>query len=193
MKKFVFIGLLVLAGCFSGFVMNFSEKDIKNEKNVLVNPSFENGFYSYNEIPEGWMVMDKPNGTIFWDKDVHNSGEKSLKIENPRKTIRLISDSFVINPGAVYYIRAFVKSDRITSKQITLQFIVFDKEGKKVNVFGKKFFIEDKWTKLSLTAGFFKSSAKFARIIISIPRKPDVTFWIDDVEVYNIHSFMKRK
>ena len=173
--------------------MNFSEKDIKNEKNVLVNPSFENGFYSYNEIPEGWMVMDKPNGTIFWDKDVHNSGEKSLKIENPRKTIRLISDSFVINPEAVYYIRAFVKSDRLTSKQITLQFIVFDKEGKKVNVFGKKFFIEDKWTKLSLTAGFFKSSAKFARIIISIPRKPDVTFWIDDVEVYNIHSFMKRK
>ena len=193
MKKIIFLGLLILSGCFSGFVMNLSEKDVHSKINLVPNYSFENGNYNYNSIPDKWLIMNKPKGVVFWDKDTSQEGEKSLKIEHPSKSVKIISDSFIIDPGAIYYITAYVKSDKVTSKQVTINFFVFNIEGKKVNIFKKKFYIENKWTKLSLTSGFFKSSAKFARVIITIPRKTDNTFWIDNVGVYSVHSFMKRK
>ncbi len=194
MKNLIFLVLIfLLSGCFSGFVMNLSDKDLQESQNVLSNPSFEDGLYSYESIPPNWMVMDKPSNTVFWDKEVANGGEKSLKIQRPLSSVKIISDSFPIDPGAVYYVQASVKTDNITSKQVALEFFVFDKEGNKLNVFKRKFYVQDKWTKLKLTAGFFKSNAKFARVIVIIPRKPDVTFWVDDINAYNIHSFMKRK
>ena len=193
MKNLIFLGLLILAGCFSGFVMNLSEQDIHNKINLVPNFSFEEGEYNYNAMPDKWMVLDKPKKVVFWDKDTFYGGNKSLKIEHPSKSIKIISDSFIIDPGAVYFIKAFVKSQKTTSSQVIINFFVFNIEGKKVNIFKKKFFVEDKWTKLTLTSGFFKSSAKFARVIITIPRKPDNTFWVDNIGVYAVHSFMKRK
>lgn len=193
MKKILIFLVLIVAGCFSGFVMNFSEDDIKNEENIIQNSGFEEGNYNYTALPEKWIIMDKPDKTIFWDKDVFHNGEKSLKINNPAKKINIVSDSFSIDPGAVYFVKAYIKSDRVTSKQIILNFIVFDKEGKKLNQFKKAFYPTADWTPIKLTAGFFKSGAKFARVIISVPRKRDGTFWIDDVNTYNIHSFKKRK
>lgn len=193
MKKLFILVLSLIIGCSSGFVMNFSEDDVKNEKNIIPNSGFEDGDYNYTATPEKWIIMDKPTKTVFWDKEIYKSGEKSLKITYPQKTIKLISDSFAINPGAVYFMKAYIKSDKVTSKQVNLDFIVFDKEGKKINQFKKNFYVTANWTPLTLTAGFFKSGAKFARVIVSIPRKPDGIFWIDDVEAYNIHSFKKRK
>jgi hypothetical protein len=72
-----------------------------------------------------------------------------------------------------------------------IRFLAFNAKGKRVNKFSNKGYPKEDWTQIDLTSGFLNSTARFGRIIISIPKKPDKIFWIDDVESYNVYKIQK--
>lgn len=191
MKKLLLILLVIISSCFFGSIMNFSEKDIVGKENVVFNPSFENGEFEANSMPEDWMVLNKPENQIFWDDNYRHSGGKSLKIQYPKSKINIISDAFPIDAEAVYYSRCFVKSSYQSNHPVTIRFLAFNSKGKRVNKFSSKGYPGEDWTQIDLTSGFLKSTARFGRIIISIPKKPDKIFWLDDIDSYNVYKIQK--
>ncbi len=191
MFNFLLVFTLIFSSCFFGSITDFSDKDIVGKQNSVINSGFEDGDYQYNHMPENWKVLDEPNENVFWDNTNFFNGEKSLKIEHPSSKISIISEAFEIDPEAVYYSRCFIKTNYQSNHSITFRFLAFNAKGKRVDKFSVKNYPKTDWTQVELTSGFFNRNAKFGRIIISFPKRPDKIFWIDDVESYNVYKIQK--
>jgi hypothetical protein len=194
MKRIIVYAILLgLAACGVGFVMNFTESELKESDNLILNYGFEKGDYEYNNLPEDWIVLEQSDKNVFWDDNVSLNGSKSLKFENSSSKLTLISDAFPLNPETVYYATCYLKSQMLSSKNVVLYFHAFDENGKKVNQFSRKLSPDTNWRRLALSIGFLKSSAKFGRITIMFPNDTNNIYWIDDVKCFAVHSFQKRK
>ena len=191
MEKIIFTLVVFLSSCFFGTVMDFSEKDINGKENEVYNASFENGEYDPDEIPVGWSLLDNKSGYILWDNEVSRTGLKSLRIQNPKDKINIISDAFQIDADHVYYSRFFVKTNYDSNQLITIRFLAFDANGNRVSKFSENDLPKQDWTQIDITSGFLKSTARFGRIIISIPKKPDKIYWLDDIESYAVYRIQK--
>ena len=194
-RFFLYFGGLILiafSGCFFGSLSQFSDEEIAGKENLIPNSGFEEGTYNYDILPEHWLIVNKPHFEIFWDRTNGFAGEKSLKIQSPSEEINLFSDAFNIDPGAIYYSRCFVKSNRQNAAPVTLYFLAFNLEGKKVNRFSSKIIPKQEWTEINLSSGFLKGDALFGRVVISFPKSKDVTYWIDNVETYEVYKLRKR-
>ncbi len=191
MEKIIIALLVMLSSCFFGSVMDFSEKDIKDKENEVYNTSFENGEYKPQGLPDGWFLLEDTSDYIIWDNENPHTGSKSLKIQNPKDNINIISDAFPIDADHVYYSRLFIKTNYNSNQSITIRFLAFDSKGKRVSKFSKKGLPKQDWTQIDITSGFLKSTARFGRIIISIPKKSDKIYWLDDIESYAVYKIQK--
>jgi hypothetical protein len=54
MEKLIIGVIVILTSCFFGSIMHFSEKDIGDTVNTVINPSFEDGEYNSETLPEKW-------------------------------------------------------------------------------------------------------------------------------------------
>ena len=191
MEKLVIIVMMILTSCFFGSIMHFSEKDIADAVNVVINSSFEDGKFNSEALPEEWMVLDDAAEKIIWDDNNMHTGSKCLRIEYPDHKLNIISDAFPINPEYIYYSRCFLRTNYQSNHPIIIRFLAFNAKGKRVNKFSNKGYPKEDWTQIDLTSGFLNSTARFGRIIITLPKKPDKLFWIDDVESYSVYKIQK--
>ena len=191
MLKIIVAISIVISGCVFGSIANFSEKDIKDAENVVFNSSFESGNKEGIVLPEGWMVLDELENTVSWDNQAAYGGEKSLKISYPKTKVSIISDAFPIDPKSVYFTKCMLKSNYKSNHAVTIRFLAFDSKGKQINKFSEKYYPETDWTMMNLITGFFKTSARFGRIVVSFPSKSDKVFWVDDLESYSVYRIQK--
>ena len=191
MLKIIVALSIIISGCVFGSISNFSEKDIKDAENVVFNSSFELGNTDETKVPEGWMVLDELENTVSWDKNTAFGGEKCLKISHAKTKVSIISDAFPIDPASVYFTKCMMKSNYKSNHAVTFRFLAFDSKGKQVNKFSEKYYPETDWATMGLTTGFFKTSARFGRIVISFPSKSDKVFWVDDLESYSVYRIQK--
>ncbi|OPX26465.1 MAG: hypothetical protein B1H06_05645 [Candidatus Cloacimonas sp. 4484_143] len=191
MGKIIIVLFVFLSSCFLGTVMDFSEKDINGKENEVYNASFENGEYSPDKMPDGWSLLDNKLDHILWDNEISRTGLKSLKVQHPKNKINLISDAFPIDANYVYYSRFFVKTNYDSNQLITIRFLAFDVNGNRVSKFSENDIPKQDWTQIDITSGFLKSTARFGRIIISIPKKSDKIYWLDNIESYAVYKIQK--
>ncbi len=191
MGKIIIVLFVFLSSCFLGTVMDFSEKDINGKENEVYNASFENGEYSPDKMPDGWSLLDNKLDHILWDNEISCTGLKSLKVQHPKNKINLISDAFPIDANYVYYSRFFVKTNYDSNQLITIRFLAFDVNGNRVSKFSENDIPKQDWTQIDITSGFLKSTARFGRIIISIPKKSDKIYWLDNIESYAVYKIQK--
>ncbi|HPR17242.1 MAG TPA: hypothetical protein PLD62_03245 [Candidatus Cloacimonadota bacterium] len=189
MKIIGYALLLILTGCVFGSIANFSEDDIKNNENEIYNSGFES--ISTEAEMEGWTVLEDYSSVLSLVNDDFHTGKISLKISHPKERISIISDSFPIDPDAVYFSRCYVKSNYKSNLPVRLHFVVFDAAGKQLNTFQKKGYPDNVWSDISLNAGFFKPAARFARVFVSLPAREDKIFWLDDVESFKVYKIQK--
>ncbi|HHE64980.1 MAG: hypothetical protein B1H06_01040 [Candidatus Cloacimonas sp. 4484_143] len=182
---------VIISGCVFGSIMQFSEIDIKDAENTVFNSSFEIKNSEDSKLPDGWMALDELENTVSWDNQNSASGERSLKIAHARKKVNIISDSFPIDPESVYFTRCLIKSNYKSNHAVTIRFLAFDSKGKQLNKFTEKYYPDTDWTTMRLTTGFFKTAARFGRIVVSFPSKPDKVFWLDDLESYSVYRIQK--
>jgi len=191
MEKIVVAFMIILSSCFFGSVMNFSEKDINGKINEVYNSSLENGEFNQNILPEGWSLLENGSDYVEWNSDLSRTGSKCLKVEHSENRINIISDAFPIDADQIYYSRFFVKTNYNSNHLITIRFVAFDTNGKRVSKFSENGLPKSDWTQIEITSGFLKSTARFGRIIISIPSKSDKIYWIDDIESYAVYKIQK--
>ncbi|MBT3756252.1 MAG: hypothetical protein HOK80_00575 [Candidatus Cloacimonetes bacterium] len=191
MEKIILALFIILSSCFWGSVMDFSEQDIKDNENEVFNSSFENGEFDPLKLPDNWFLLEDTSKHVIWDSENPHTGSKSLKIEHPKDKINIISDAFPVDADYVYYSRLFVKTNYNSNQSITIRFLAFDAKGKRVSKFSNSGLPKQDWAQIDITSGFLKSTARFGRIIISIPRKSDKIYWLDDIESYAVYRIQK--
>ncbi|MDO9578901.1 MAG: hypothetical protein Q7J16_13540 [Candidatus Cloacimonadales bacterium] len=191
MIKLIIAVTLVVTGCFFGSIIDFSEQDIKGKENVIFNSSFEEGEFAADPIPLGWIILNDMQSCVSSDLENFNSVQRSLLISHPHKKINLVSESFPLDPDGIYFSRCFLKTNYQSNQAVEILFVAFDSKGKQVNKYKTKAYPQENWTKVVMTASFFKPNARFGRIIISFPARPDKVFWLDDVESYNMYNIQK--
>ncbi len=184
----VVVVAVILTSCSFGTVIDLSSKESKGKDNILQNSSFEN-FQSENNNFENWSIFSKQEDTVTIEEVITRTGKNSILINRPETDISLISDSFEINNTSVYYSRCFVKTDKLSNKPLTLQLIAFNKKGDIVNRYSRDIVPTEEWTSIDFNSGFFKDSATSGRLVISVPEKNDNKFWIDDAEIFRVHTF----
>jgi hypothetical protein len=193
MKKYILIGLLAILILSCSTISDFSEKDIKGKENSILNSGFEEGIYHINSVPVNWTVLNKPSGVISWVEQTAHNSSRSMKIAYPPEEVSIISDSFPVDATSVHYSQCFIKADRPTQSQVGMRFLAFDAKGKKLNQYSKKITPKMDWTKIELTSSFFKPNVKYGRIVITIPRKSNTIFWLDNVRSYDVHRLSIQK
>jgi len=185
---YILLLMLVISGCST--IPNISESDLKGQDNLILNSGFELGQYNPDNLPLGWFTVAN-NENIVWDDQIHLTGEKSIKVRGNTESTEIISESFPINPSNIYYLHCNVKALRSVSSVISLAFVVFNNNGRKVDEYSETFYLQDSWTKMSFRTGFLSSKARYARVIVILPDEKGSDFWIDDVECFVAHTFKK--
>ncbi|MDD3052189.1 MAG: hypothetical protein PHR06_13730 [Candidatus Cloacimonetes bacterium] len=189
MKRILSLLAIFLYGCFFGSTLNFSIKDTEGKPNLITNGDFETGDLSRGKLPEEWTVLENSKLT---DINCNNteviSGKSSLEISSESRTV-IISDAFKIAKNNAVYANIFVKAKNNSKQSVELNIITFDKYGKKTGIYPSKSIISDEWKELSVSAGFFKSNTEFARIMITIPKDSENSFYIDNCGAFIVHEF----
>ncbi len=184
----------LLAGCFFGSTLNFTEADAEGKENVVINGGFENGVYGVynpNSLPADWMVMrsDQSLSEVNWMDTGAAEGSRCIKIKGEKNTVSLISESFPIEPFTAYYNKLQMRASRDTDDRIECFFIVFDENGKKLEQDIHDVTIDNQWQKVEFSSAVYNNYARFARIIITINSTSDRLIWVDDVCSYQVFRF----
>lgn len=186
---------LVLSGCFTGSTLFFLEPDDPNVPNLILNPSFEEADKRLPELPANWLVVSTltdQSEPVTIDKDVLYAGRKSLKIEKSKRNMYLVSEAFKINYTAGYYSKMYIKSSKKMQKNARLYFWTYDTAGNKLNTYSNRIKGTFDWKKATISAGFFKNKAAFARVAIFLPKEVDNTIWIDETGCFVVHKFSNK-
>ncbi len=178
----------ILAGCSFGTVIDLSSKEGVGKENILQNSGFESAS-TVSSVPINWSVVTEKEFPVEMCAISFHSGVSSLRIDQPESDISLVSDSFEIDNTSVYYSRCFVRTDKMSNKPLTLHLIAFNKDGDIVNKYSQEMIPSEEWSAIDFNSGFFKDSAILGRLVISVPEKNDNSFWIDDAEIFKVHTF----
>lgn len=192
MKKMILLLVVVvaaiLAGCSFGTVIDLSSNEDSGKTNILQNPGFENSD-TETSVPLNWSVLTDNEFPVATCPISFHSGVSSLRIDQPESEISLVSDAFDIDNTSVYYSRCFVRTDKISNKPLTLHLMAFNDEGDIVNKYSREIIPSEEWSAIDFNSGFFKNSATTARLVVTVPEKNDNSFWIDDAEIFKVHTF----
>jgi hypothetical protein len=198
MKWFLIVCMLMacslfLVSCFFGPSLIFFDRDTIGKPNLVPNPDFEIPLLPDKKLPGDWMFLSTTDyrESLSWDSLTVMSGKKSMKIENPAQQLLLVSESFPIDNKSAYLNRCYVTSKNPSSAPIVLYFRTFDKIGARKDNFTSKLKANGDWQEILLSTGFFKPTAQFARVIISIPMDPENTYWIDNIGSFHVHTFSR--
>jgi len=186
---------LLLSSCFSGSSLWFLEPDDPNTPNLVLNPSFETSDKTLPKLPAEWLVVSTltdQSEPVSIDSQVLYAGRKSLKIEKSKRNMYLVSEAFKINYTGGYYSKMFIKAEKKMQKKAKLYFWTYDAAGNKLHSFSNSIKGTTEWKKTTVSAGFFKKKATFARIAIFIPKEANNTIWIDEVGCYPVHQFTNK-
>ena len=182
-----------LSSCFVSSSLLFTEADIKDSKNLLVNPGFALYSLAPDEALKGWSIIVEPHSADFdkirIDPLDASEGESSLEISASDKDIMLISEPFKVRRYGGYYSRIMLKTDSPNPPQITMQMITFKENGKITNRFKAKQSPTDLWSSLAVSAGFLRPGVSFGRVSILIPPFTEGSVWIDDAGCWEVHGF----
>lgn len=195
MRIWLCLGLsaLLLSSCFVSSSLLFTEADIKDSVNLLVNPGFAPYSLIGEEALKGWNVHVEPPAKDFdkikIDPMYALEGDTSLKISASEYDIMLISEPFKVRRYGGYYSKVMVHSDSPKPPVITLQMITFKDNGKITNRFKEKIRLEEGWNKLDVSAGFLRPGVSFGRISILIPPFDEGSIWLDDAGCWEVHGF----
>lgn len=191
-RNFVFFlylfNLLILLGCVST-IPKFCKNDFNEENNLILNGNFEN--QKSNGNPEDWLIVGNREIILRMDDNIAQNGKLCLSLSNLGSQTDLISNYFKVNPSEIFYCRGLIKSGKESHTLIKLSIVAFDKNGNVVNTFSDEDYVDKKWKKFEITSGFLSTSARYARIIVSIPTDFRNSIWIDDIECYSAYKFMK--
>jgi hypothetical protein len=201
MRRWILLLFLIamlpsLSGCFFGQSLFFFDQDAVGKPNLIPNADFEIPSPQDRALPGNWtfisdaMYIDYMDA-ISWDSKTVYSGSKSLKIENSKQQILIVSDAFPIDNRSAYFNRCYIKSNKSSLGMVAFYFKTFDKIGTKKDNFIGKIKPGKDWQEILLSTGFFKPTVQFARVIISIPMDPDNTYWIDNIGSYHVHTFTR--
>lgn len=185
--------LLLLSSCTGVSSLNFTDKDIADAPNLIVNPSFN----PYSEIAaealKGWVVhLDPPGGEespVIIDPEQALEEGTSLRIDASDKSVMILSDPFPVRRYGGYYLRTSMKSSSAMPPQIQMNMIVFKDNGQIVNRFKNRFYLGTEWEQQSFSAGFIRPGAKFGRLAYMIPPFKEGSIWLDVAGCYEVHSF----
>ncbi len=191
----ILLGLaLVIYSCSTlGSTLVFTENDVENSPNLIVN----NGFGVFSTIPsealKGWNVHletpDSQESPVVIDGKEMLEGKSSLRIDASNKAVLILSDPFVVRRYGGYYLRSYFKTDSPTPPKVQLRFIVFKENGKIVNRFKQKFLPKSEWNRSTISAGFIRPGARFGRLGIFIPPFKEGSVWIDNTGCFEVHGF----
>jgi hypothetical protein len=179
--------IFMVSSCFYGSISDFSEADIKGKENELYNPDFEEGEYSAETIPEGWVALDAKPNDIIWDNQFAKDDGKSLRIDTDKKVV-LVSEAFSLKPNNVYYSRVFARTKDEFTQNVSISVVTFNKNGKKLDKYSVTHQVADKWKPVNITTGFFKGSAVFGRVIITVNTSKGHPVWLDQAGSYLVYE-----
>ncbi len=179
--------IFIISSCFYGSISDFSEEDINGQKNELYNPSFEEGEYAAVNMPTGWVALDAKPHDIVWDNEFAKDGGKSLRIDANKKIV-LVSEAFSLKPNNVYYSRVFARTQDEFTQNVSISFVTFNKNGKKLDKFSITHQVGNKWEPVNITTGFFKGSAVFGRVVITVNTRSGHPVWLDQTGSYMVYE-----
>jgi hypothetical protein len=188
-----FAVLISLTSCFFGPSLIFFDQDVIGKPNLIPNPDFETPLLPDKKLPCDWMYLSTIDykDALSWDSLTVQAGKKSLKIENPQQQLLLVSESFPIDNKSAYLNRCYVTSKYPSATPVVLYFRTFDRIGARKDNFTTKQRTNSNWKEILLSTGFFKPTAQFARVIISIPMDPENTYWVDNIGSFHVHTFSR--
>jgi hypothetical protein len=185
--------LLLLSSCTGVSTLNFSDKDLSNTPNLLLNPDFNPYSVVPSESLKGWVVhLDPPGGSespVIIDPEVHLEGGTCLRIDASDKSVMILSDPFEVRRYGGYYVHTNFKTNSPAPPMIQMRMIVFMENGKILNRFKNRFHLSSDWKNQTISAGFIKPGAKFGRLAYMIPPFKEGSIYIDKAGVYEAHGF----
>ena len=185
--------LLLLSSCTGVSTLNFSDKDLSNTPNLLLNPDFNPYSVVPSESLKGWVVhLDPPGGSdspVIIDPEVHLEGGTCLRIDASDRSVMILSDPFEVRRYGGYYVHTNFKTNSPAPPIIQMRMIVFMENGKILNRFKNRFHLGSDWDNQTISAGFIKPGAKFGRLAYMIPPFKEGSIYIDKAGVYEAHGF----
>ena len=188
------MAILVLpSSCFVSSSLMFSEADIAESINLLLNPGFAPFALEGQEALKGWTVHVEPYSAdfdkILIDGEDSVEGKTSLKISASDKDILIISEPFEVRRYGGYYARIKARSDSANPPKIQLRMITFKEMGKITNRFKQDAKLSEEWNLISTSAGFLRPGVSFGRVFIQIPPFSEGSVWLDDAGCWEVHGF----
>jgi hypothetical protein len=185
--------VVTLSSCFFGPSLLFFDRDADGKPNLVANPDFEKPLSPNKTLPNHWMFISNADyhDALSLDSLKVHSGSRSIKLKNPKQQFLLVSESFPIDNKSAYLSRCYVTSTNPSAGQVVFYFRTFNKIGTCKDSFTSRIKTNSEWQEILLSTGFFKPSAQFARLIISIPADPTNTYWIDNIGSYYVHTFTR--
>lgn len=184
---------LLLSSCFVSSSLFFTEADIENSTNLLLNPGFAPYSLMGEEALRGWNIHVEPASKDFdkirIDPSLSLEGDTSLKISASDRDVILISEPFKVRRYGGYYSRLMIHSDSPSPPQVSMQMITFREDGKITNRFKGKTRLSEGWNKLAVSAGFLRPGVNWGRLSIVIPPFEEGSVWLDDAGCWEVHGF----
>ncbi|MDP8231143.1 MAG: hypothetical protein P9L91_00575 [Candidatus Zophobacter franzmannii] len=188
----IMLSALILSGCIVKNSIMFKEESAVGKPDLMINGDFEESLAVEGDYVAPWFVMakDKEIEVLQIDATVAANGTNSLKIEPSGQRKLIVSESFDIESKDGYFVKGSLKSTSANRSTITMEFRSYDKKGKLRDKFSMPYVPGDEWQKLTISAGLFKSSARYGRIIFIVPSYQHEPIWIDSVGCFKVHEFL---
>ncbi len=187
----LFVLLLLLLACANQSKLQIIDAIEDQKPNLIFNGSFETETEIVDSSYPGWIFDYDKVDQITTDSDRAKDGNYSLKFLYPKNDVLMVSDSF-----EVYHRNGYgIKLSGLSLNEdipIEVKFITFNDSGEIVSKYVSNATVsKGKWSTFYFKAQYLKTSSKYARIFINIPKNNSVLF-LDDVACYNIFKFLKK-
>ncbi len=188
----ILLSILILSGCVVKNSILFKDESAVGKPDLIINGSFEESLNKDDNYTTPWLVMAKDKSIEVLKIDTNHSaeGSNSLLIEPTGQRKLIVSESFSIDKNAGYYVKAFVKSTNANKTTVKMEFRSYNKKGELKDKFTVPIKPGDSWEAVEISAGLFKSTAKYGRIIFIIPSYQNEPLWIDNIGCFKVHEFL---
>ncbi len=186
------LSVLMLSGCVVKNSILFKEESSIGKPDLIINGSFENSINDNDDFVSPWFIMakDKSIEVLKIAEDTSADGKNSLLIEPSGQRKLIVSESFDIENLGGYYVKGNIKSTDANKSTIRMEFRSYDKKGKLKDKISVPVKPQGSWMPVEISAGLFKSTARYGRIIFIIPSYQNESIWIDDVGCFKVHEFL---